>query len=46
MVGSGLRSQHLLADDSLIVLTSAIVAGSNDPGREFTFGESFTLFGV
>ena len=30
MVGSGSRSQDLLGDDMIILLTSAVVAGSND----------------
>ena len=29
-VGSGSRSQHLLGDNMIIFLTSAVVAGSND----------------
>ena len=39
-VGSGSRSQHLLGDDMIIFLTSAVVAGSNDASREFSCGES------
>ena len=30
MVGIGSRSQDLLGDDMIIVLTSVVVAGSND----------------
>ena len=44
MVGSGSRSQDLLGDDMIILLTSAVVACSNDASLDCSCGESaFTL---